>query len=455
MKRWSIRRKLVSGFAVVLLTANAVAAWCAFSMHVAATAMSELEQQQLPEMALAAAFEREILNARIHFIYHVTIQKPGALELGWERYRNAQALVPKLSKQVNGSIVLAPLRRPTRELAANLDTYEALLRQILAAVASHQNSGPAFTGLIGSWAAAGARVVKAAGDLQRLCSEEAAGSSREHAGDLNSAVIRMGIGCLLVALSGCLIGWLLSRSIGGVLVTVARELLESANHLTLASGEVASTSEMLAEGESQHAAALEAASSSAESVNDMARRNSAGTLSAAQVVTQSHGKFTEANQLLGQMVVAMDEVSSQSANISRIIKVIDDISFQTNILALNAAVEAARAGDAGLGFGAVADEVRNLALRCTEAAKDTATLVESSLSKSNEGRVKLDAVAGAIGVITGESVRVKVLVDEVNLSSQEQTRSIEQIVHALLQMRQATRAAIASACQSTSPPPPA
>jgi methyl-accepting chemotaxis protein/methyl-accepting chemotaxis protein-1 (serine sensor receptor) len=149
------------------------------------------------------------------------------------------------------------------------------------------------------------------------------------------------------------------------------------------------------------------------------------------------------------MVVAMDEVSSQSANISRIIKVIDEISFQTNILALNAAVEAARAGEAGLGFGAVADEVRNLALRCTEAAKDTATLVESSLSKSNEGRVKLDAVAGAIGVITGESVRVKVLVDEVNLSSQEQTRSIEQIVNAMLQMRQATRAATASAGQST------
>ncbi len=205
----------------------------------------------------------------------------------------------ELTKQVNGSVALAPLRRPTRELAANLDTYEALLRQILAAVAGHQNSGPAFTDLIGKWAAAGARVVKAAGDLQRLCSEGAAGSSREQAGDLNSAVIRMGIGCLLVALSGCLIGWLLSRSIGGVLVTVARELLESANQLNRASGEVASTSQVLADGESQHAAALEAASSSVESVNEMARCNSASTLSAAQVVTQSHGKFTEANQSAG------------------------------------------------------------------------------------------------------------------------------------------------------------
>src|SRR6202011_2193544 len=102
------------------------------------------------------------------------------------------------------------------------------------------------------------------------------------------------------------------------------------------------------------------------------------------------------NQSLDQMIVAMGEINTQSDKISKIIKVIDEIAMQTNILALNAAVEAARAGEAGMGFAVVADEVRNLSQRCSQAAKDTAALIEESIAKSNEGGVKLDQVTKAI-----------------------------------------------------------
>src|SRR6266545_2853374 len=100
------------------------------------------------------------------------------------------------------------------------------------------------------------------------------------------------------------------------------------------------------------------------------------------------------------MVAAMGEINASSDKISRIIKVIDEIAFQTNILALNAAVEAARAGEAGMGFAVVADEVRNLAQRCSRAAGDTAGLIEDSIGKTKEGKNRLDQVAITFRSIT-------------------------------------------------------
>jgi methyl-accepting chemotaxis protein/methyl-accepting chemotaxis protein-1 (serine sensor receptor) len=148
------------------------------------------------------------------------------------------------------------------------------------------------------------------------------------------------------------------------------------------------------------------------------------------------------------MVVAMNGIGDSSNKIAKIIKVIDEIAFQTNILALNAAVEAARAGEAGMGFAVVADEVRNLAQRCAQAAKDTAALIEESIAKSNDGKTKVDQVAVAIRTITEESAKVKTLVDEVNLGSQEQARGIEQIGKAIAQMEQVTQKNAANAEES-------
>jgi methyl-accepting chemotaxis protein/methyl-accepting chemotaxis protein-1 (serine sensor receptor) len=148
------------------------------------------------------------------------------------------------------------------------------------------------------------------------------------------------------------------------------------------------------------------------------------------------------------MIVAMDDIKTSSDKVSKIIKVINEIAFQTNILALNAAVEAARAGEAGMGFAVVADEVRSLAQRCAQAAKDTADLIEESIAKSYDGKNKVDQVAVAIRAITEESAKVKTLVDEVSVGSTEQTRGIEQIAKALTQMEQVTQQSAANAEES-------
>lgn len=253
---------------------------------------------------------------------------------------------------------------------------------------------------------------------------------------------------LLVSLA---IGWvilLVVRHINTSLRTAISNLSEGAGQVASAASQISSSSQSLAQGASEQAASLEETSSSSEEVNSMARKNAENSNAANTLVVQSQQKFEETQHSLESMVTAMSDIKGSSDKVSKIIKVIDEIAFQTNILALNAAVEAARAGEAGMGFAVVADEVRNLAQRCAQAAKDTAALIEESITKSNDGQAKVDQVAVAIHTITEHSAGVKTLVDEVSLGSQEQTRGIEQIAKALTQMEQVTQQSAANAEES-------
>jgi len=243
--------------------------------------------------------------------------------------------------------------------------------------------------------------------------------------------------------------WII-RSVSSALRRLAGEMGEGTRQVASAAAQVSASSQSLAQGSSEQAASLEETSASSEEINSMAHKNSENSRAAADLVTRSQHTFEETKRSLQQMVVAMGEINSSSDKISKIIKAIDEIAFQTNILALNAAVEAARAGEAGMGFAVVADEVRNLAQRCAQAAKDTATLIEESITKSRDGKVKVDQVAAAINAITEESSKVKVLVDEVHQGSQEQARGIEQIGKAIAQMEQVTQTAAANAEESAS-----
>jgi methyl-accepting chemotaxis protein len=255
---------------------------------------------------------------------------------------------------------------------------------------------------------------------------------------------------LLLALGVAPTAFLTARKTTRQLQSIASDLGEGAQQIASAAGQVASSSQALAQGASEQAASLEETSSSSEEITSMTRKNAENSQAAATVMSEVDQQIQAGNRTLEQMVVSMREITSSSDKISKIIKVIDEIAFQTNILALNAAVEAARAGEAGMGFAVVADEVRNLAQRSAQAAKDTAALIEESIAKSNEGGAKVQQVSEVIRGITASATKVKTLVDEVNLGSQEQARGIEQISKALMQMDRVTQSTAASAEQSAS-----
>lgn len=244
------------------------------------------------------------------------------------------------------------------------------------------------------------------------------------------------------------VGFVVVIGLAKTLQAVSESVATGADQVAHAAAQVSSSSQTLAQGASESAASLEEASSSAEEINSMAARNTENSRNAATIVAQSGEKFMHTNQALDEMVVAMDEINSSSQKISKIIKVIDEIAFQTNILALNAAVEAARAGEAGMGFAVVADEVRNLAQRCGQAARDTASLIEDSIAKSGGGKSKVDRVAESIRSVTSEAGQVKTLVDEVSVGSQEQARGLDQIRKTVADLEQAGQSNAASAEES-------
>jgi methyl-accepting chemotaxis protein len=246
-----------------------------------------------------------------------------------------------------------------------------------------------------------------------------------------------------------LIGFV-ARSITRELQSVTASLSDGASQIASGSCQVSASSQTLAQGASEQASSLEETSASAEEITSMTRQNAANTTQAAQLMNTVDQRVTEGNSTLALMIDSMKQINDSSAKISKIIKVIDEIAFQTNILALNAAVEAARAGEAGMGFAVVADEVRNLAQRSAQAAKDTAALIEASIGTSNEGSVQLQRVADVVGSITEAATKVKVLVDEVNIGSQEQAKGIEEIARALTEMDKVTQGTAAAAEESAS-----
>lgn len=238
------------------------------------------------------------------------------------------------------------------------------------------------------------------------------------------------------------------RSINLTLRGSVAELREGAEQVAGAASQVSSSSQSLAQGASEQAASLEETSASSEEIHAMARKNTENSRMTSDLLAQSQAKVTLANEYLANMVASMNGITESSDKVSRIIKVIDEIAFQTNILALNAAVEAARAGEAGMGFAVVADEVRNLAQRSAQAAKDTTMLIEESIARAAEGKSRVDQVATAISTITGDSERIQAMVQEVSAGSVRQLQDIGQIGKAITQMEQVTQITAANAEES-------
>ena len=439
MRVWTIGKKITVGFLVVLLLTLSVELFGLWIANRASRQLKLVSAEYLPETEVAAQIERDVLNARIHFIYFVTIQKDGALEKGWERFRNAQRELPKLQKLVNSSAAFTDIRPDVEQLCHDFNSYQPVLEQIIDVVQRHRNHGPAFSDLLKEWARLGGAMVDSAGRLSRRGSRAADDSAKAAVAQLHNTTVTLVVACAAGLMIGLALAFFVTRDINRALAKVIEDLGDAAKQVMGAASQISGSAQSLAQGASEQAATLEQTAASSEQINAMARQNAENTKAAAENVVEASRCVGQANRNLEQMVASMNEINSSSSAISRIIKAIDEIAFQTNLLALNAAVEAARAGDAGLGFAVVAGEVRNLAQRCAQAAKDTASLIEESIIKSNDGKAKLGEVATAIRSVTESAGKVKTLVDKARLGNQEQARGMEQIAKGIVHMEQVTQ----------------
>ena len=280
-------------------------------------------------------------------------------------------------------------------------------------------------------------------------------------------------GLIVAMLVGVALAFFITRGITSALNRIIHGLNSSSDQVAAASGQVASASQSLAEGASESASSLEETSASLEEMSSMTKQNAdnarqasamanAASESAEQGRAATQRMGAEINTKITNMSEAIQQIKKSTSQTAKIIKTIDEIAFQTNLLALNAAVEAARAGEAGKGFAVVAEEVRNLAMRSAEAAKNTSALIEESQKNADRGVVVSTEVAEilkrAVEIeiakgfqTTAEAAsKVKALISEVAAASEEQAKGIEQVNAAVSQMDKVTQGNAANAEESAS-----
>jgi methyl-accepting chemotaxis protein len=249
---------------------------------------------------------------------------------------------------------------------------------------------------------------------------------------------------------GLMIGILLSLSLSKTLRRIIDGLSSGSQQVSAASGQVASASQSLAAGSSQQAAAIEQTSASLEEIASMTKRNADNSNEAKRLAQAATENADQGGLAMRNMSTAIEAIKQAADQTAKIVKTIDEIAFQTNLLALNAAVEAARAGEAGKGFAVVAEEVRNLAMRSAEAAKNTTELIDMSVSKAEAGVQISQSVNQSFNQITDGIKRVNNLVAEIAAASQEQASGIGEVSKAVGEMDKVTQQNAANAEESAS-----
>ena len=446
---WTIGKRILFGFCAVLAITVALGAFALARVLAIQADTTVITGDCLPGVYLVGKIEAEVKEAEMHVRKHLLATDPAAMDqiekdLAACRDRVTQyyADYKKISIAGEDHELFDKMQgfRPDYLRLRNevLELSHALKKKEAAAVADGQLE-PLFNNYMLAVRAEVEFNKRRAGDYAERISAA-----------VNTAKYGLLVGLGLALLIGGAAAFIIIAGANRALRGVVSTIKEGSNQVATAVGQISSASQSLAEGASEQAASLEETSSSLEEMSSMTRRNAENANHAKEVSAQTRAAADTGVADMQEMSKAMAEIKGASDDIAKIIKTIDEIAFQTNILALNAAVEAARAGEAGMGFAVVAEEVRNLAQRSAQAAKETADKIENSILKSQRGTDLNAKVTVSLEQIAVKARKVDEIVAEIASASNEQSQGINQVNTAVSQMDKVTQSNAASAEESAS-----
>lgn len=457
MSRWfgaeflklTIRKRLLLTCTALVLLSAVIAA---VSLYTAASADSQLRKiafDAMPGARWALTIDLAINEYRGNYWKHISSRDAATMAKIEQANEELRDKLSQALKNYAATINEQEDRAQFGRANSALDRYFAALAPVLplsregkndeATVAYNQSADPAFQ-----------EVKEVLADLVdwNVKRADAAATSGSQTADFGR---NLTVFLALVAIvAGSLLGYRLVRSLSTQLHNLTSDLTESAREVAAAAAQISSSSQSLSQNASEQAAAIEETSASTQEVTAHVQKNADIATELTSTMSQAVPIVERVNGSLSGLVESMSHLQNSSNRIASIVKVIDEIAFQTNILALNAAVEAARSGDAGMGFAVVADEVRNLAHRSAQAARETGSLIEESVKTVHESSAKLQDLIEASRVNGTHAARVKDLVDLVASATHQQSQSIREIAHTLPQLEQATHHIAGSAEEGAS-----
>jgi methyl-accepting chemotaxis protein len=449
MKNWTIGKRIVLGFAALLMIAAALGLF-AFTRLIAIKAQSDrITADCLPGVYYISQIET--INQANYALTHRWLMlgdSPDRTAVEAEMKANSDKLTG-LMKNYESSITTDEDRRLYAALGAARGPYMTARRSVLAASEATDRAQLAtlIKEQLDPYFFTYRAAIRALVDYNK---NEGDGAGSAINAKVASAEFGIIVGLVSALLAGLAIALVIILNTNRMLRGVAHTLDAGSREVAAAATQVSGSSQTLAHGANEQAASLEETSASLEEITSMTKRNADNADSAKNLATQTRRAADVGATDMTKMAQAMDAIKASGDSIAKIIKTIDEIAFQTNILALNAAVEAARAGEAGLGFAVVAEEVRALAQRSAQAARETAEKIEDSIGKSQQGVAISSKVATSLQEILQKARSLDELVAEIANSSREQSQGIGQINSALTQMDRVTQGTAASAEESAS-----
>ena len=437
MKSWTIGKRIGIGFGALLAGMTVICAVAYLRIQKVELANDRMADDGLPSILVLGKIEalvkENFINVSLHFLapdvarkdeiakrmdamsnelteLYASFEKLPQSDEDKARYETVKASRARYRDARNAVLKLSRAQDPTAAAAIGADLY------------------PVFQDYVRSLSA-----------MVQGNQETAETTSQATVDIIRRTRVILAVGAAGALLAGLALAWIITRGTRRVLVHVNRRLSEGSRQLTSSSAEISRASQGLAQSASEQAATLEETSASLEEIASMTKRNAENAGHAKELANQTRQSAEAGAADMRDMTHAMDAIKTASDNISKIIKTIDEIAFQTNILALNAAVEAARAGEAGAGFAVVADEVRSLAQRSAQAARETADKIEDSIRKSETGVRISGKVAAGLEEIVTKARQVDSLIAEIAQASGEQSTGIGQVVDATSQMDKVTQ----------------